>query len=230
MTRLSFRAEEAGKFCTGLFGINNNLVWVSSEALRYQLLLKSLCVIQTEFSVMVEGGKGEKKSRQSGRKMIPSGICSPLLLHSAWRFVFAVMVLVQRVITRTDECPDLLVVNWETDGGREQRFNSLSMMCLHKWIFEACDVEHRLSLSACSCSPKTKEAHRFSQTLSDLTGTAHMCCSWTWSSVWIKLNRLTPTDLIEKKQVRHEAPVLQSRINCIICQAINIPTHWKNKA
>lgn len=44
-----------------LFRINNNLVHVLWRALRYQLFLKSLCVLQTKFVLMAEENK--KQSR-----------------------------------------------------------------------------------------------------------------------------------------------------------------------
>lgn len=44
-------------------------------------------------------------------------------------FVFAVLLPVQRLITKTDKCPDLLVASRDTlvgtDRAREQRFNLL---------------------------------------------------------------------------------------------------------
>ena len=71
--------------------------------------------VVTEKPLCLTNREKEFALMEAENKMAPSGICCPLSLHSAARFLFAVMLLVRRLITRTDECPDLLVADRETD-------------------------------------------------------------------------------------------------------------------
>lgn len=125
--------RKSREFCAALFGINNHLVHVLWKALRYQLLLKSVCVLQTA-RVCTDGSR-KQKAKQAKIKwlhleyVVLSSSSQPAVFFFVF-FFFAVMLLVQRLITRTDECPDLLVANWEGQAEGGSRGLSPALWCV----------------------------------------------------------------------------------------------------